>query len=202
MKLYFSPGSCSLSPHIALREAGLSFELVRVDLRSKKTADGRDYLAINPKGYVPALELDDGEVLTEGAIVVQYIADQSPDARLAPRQGTRERLRLAEWLHFIATELHKASGPIKHPKASDELKEALKAKLDLRLSFLAKSLEKKAYLLGESFSVADGYAYYALRSLLKGDGGLLDRYPVLNGYFERVAARPAVRAALEAEGSR
>jgi glutathione S-transferase len=200
MKLYFSPGACSLSPHIALREAGLPFELVRVDLRAKKTADGADYLAINPKGYVPALELDDGQLLTEGAIVVQYIADQNPDSRLAPRQGTIERLRLAEWLHFIATELQKGSSPIKHPKASDELKEAFKAKLELRLSFLAKSLERKTFLLGESLSVADGYAYYALRSLLKSDAGLLQRHPVLNGYFERLAARPAVRAALEAEG--
>ena len=200
MKLYFSPGSCSLSPHIALREARLPFELVRVDLRSKKTADGGDYLAINPKGYVPALALDDGELLTEGAIIVQYIADQNPDSRLAPRAGTRERLRLQEWLHFIATELHKASGPIKHPKATDELKQALTAKLELRLSFLARSLEGKQFLLGDSFSVADGYAYYALRSLLKVESGLLQRYSVLNGYFERVAARPAVQATLQAEG--
>jgi glutathione S-transferase-like protein len=122
MKLYFSPGSCSLSPHIALREAGLPFDLERVDLRAKKTSGGEDYLAINPKGYVPAVLLDDGELLTEGAIIVQYIADQRPELRLAPPQGTPERRRLQEWLHFIATELHKGFGPINNPRASAELR--------------------------------------------------------------------------------
>lgn len=198
--LYYSPGACSLSPHIALREAGLPFELVRVDLQAKRTEKGDDFLEINPKGYVPALRLPDGELLTEGALIVQYIADQNPDARLAPRQGTRERRRLAEWLHFIATELQKGLGPLNNPKATPELKQALRQRLDTRFAFLSKSLVNTQYLLGSTFSVADGYAYYALRGLRKLDAEALPKLPVLAGYFERVEARPAVRAALIAEG--
>lgn len=159
MKLYFSPGACSLSPHIALREAGLSFELEPVDLRAKKTKRGDDYLTVNPKGYVPALVLEDGELLTEGAIIVQYIADQRPDLPLAPRAGTPERRRLQEWLHFIATELHKGFGPINNPASNDELKKVLRAKLETRFAFLTKGLEGKRFLLGDDFTVADGYAY-------------------------------------------
>ncbi len=201
MKLYYTPGACSLSPHIALRESGLSFDLVQVDLQAKKLKEGGgDYLAVNPKGYVPALALDSGEVITEGAIIVQYIADKAPSSRLAPAAGTTERLRLQEWLHFIATELHKAFGPINHPKSTPELKQALRERLDLRFSFLAKSLEGKSFLLGETFTVADGYAYYTLRNLRRLDEGALDRSPALKAYFERIGARPAVRAALAAEG--
>ena len=200
MKLYFSPGSCSLSPHIALREAGLSFELEQVDLRAKKTKRGDDYLAVNPKGYVPALVLDDGELLTEGAIIVQYIADQRPELRLAPQAGTRERRRLQEWLHFIATELHKGFGPINNPAANDELRKVLRAKLDTRFAFLAKGLEGRRFLLGDDFTVADGYAYYVLRSLRKLDAGALERSAVLRGYFDALSSRPSVRSALEAEG--
>jgi glutathione S-transferase len=200
MKLYFSPGACSLSPHIALREAGVAFDLVQVDLRAKKTKTGDDYLAINPKGYVPAVRLDDGELLTEGAIIVQYVADLRPELGLAPPQGTRERRRLAEWLHFIATELHKGFGPINNPKAGDDLKEALKARLLTRFAFLAKGLEGKRFLLGDTFTVADGYAYYVLRSLRKLDPVALKETPSLAGYFDRLASRPAVQAAVEAEG--
>ncbi len=200
MKLYFSPGSCSLSPHIALREAGLTFELEQVDLRAKKTKRDDDYLAVNPKGYVPALVLDDGELLTEGAIIVQYIADQRPERRLATPAGTRERRRLKEWLHFIATELHKGFGPINNPASNDELRKVLRAKLDSRFAFLAKNLEGRRFLLGDDFTVADGYAYYVLRSLRKLDGGALERSPVLRGYFDSLSSRPSVRAALEAEG--
>jgi glutathione S-transferase len=200
MKLYFSPGSCSLSPHIALRESALPFELERVDLRAKKTGGGQDYLAINPKGYVPAVLLDGGELLTEGAIIVQYIADQRPDLRLAPPQGTPERRRLQEWLHFIATELHKGFGPINNPKAGPELKEALQARLFSRFALLAKALEGKRHLVGDTFTVADGYAYYVLRSLRKLDPEALGKTPVLGAYFDAISSRPAVRAALEAEG--
>jgi glutathione S-transferase len=200
MKLYFSPGSCSLSPHIALREAALPFDLERVDLRAKKTSGGEDYLAINPKGYVPAVLLDGGELLTEGAIIVQYIADQRPDLRLAPPQGTPERRRLQEWLHFIATELHKGFGPINNPQAGAELKGTLQARLFSRFAFLAKGLEGKRYLVGDTFTVADGYAYYVLRSLRKLDPDALARTPVLGAYFDAISSRPAVRAALEAEG--
>jgi glutathione S-transferase len=198
--LYYSPGACSLSPHIALREAGLSFELVRVDLKAKRTEHGADFLEINPKGYVPALLSPDGELLTEGAIIVQYIADQNPDARLAPRLGTRERRRVAEWLHFIATELHKGLSPLNNPKANPELKQALRQRLDTRFAFLSKSLVNSQYLLGNTFSVADGYAYYVLRGLRKLDADALPRLPVLASYVERIEARPAVRAALTAEG--
>jgi glutathione S-transferase len=200
MKLYFSPGACSLSPHIALREAGLPFELVQVDLRAKRTKAGEDFLAINPKGYVPALGLPDGEVLTEGALIVQYVADQNPDARLAPRQGTKERRRLAELLHFIATELQKGIAPLNNPKANPELKEALRQKLDLRLGYLSRVLEDRKFLLGEDFSVADGYAYYALRSFRKLDAAALAASPVLSAYFERIQSRPRVQEALAAEG--
>jgi glutathione S-transferase len=200
MKLYFSPGSCSLSPHIALREAGVPFDLERVDLRAKTTSGGEDYVAINPKGYVPAVLLDDGELLTEGAIIVQYIADQRPDRRLAPPQGTPERRRLQEWLHFIATELHKGFGPINNPKAGAELKEALQARLISRFAFLAKGLEGRRHLVGDTFTVADGYAYYVLRSLRKLDPEALGRTPALGAYFDSISSRPAVQAALEAEG--
>ncbi len=200
MKLYFSPGSCSLSPHIALREADLPFELERVDLRAKKTSAGSDYLAINPKGYVPALQLDDGELVTEGAIIVQYVADQRPERGLAPPTGTPDRRRLQEWLHFIATELHKGFGPINNPKAGTELKESLKVRLLSRFAFLANALEGKRFLLGDTFTVADGYAYYVLRSLRKLDAAALAGNPALNAYFDRIASRPSVRTALEAEG--
>jgi glutathione S-transferase len=200
MKLYFSPGACSLSPHIALREAGLPFELEQVDLRAKKTKTGEDFLAINPKGYVPALRLDDGELLTEGAIIVQYIADHRPALELAPPAGTPERRRLQEWLHFIATELHKGFGPINNPKSSDELREALRTRLFSRFAFLGARVERQRFLVGETFTVADGYAYYVLRSLRKLDASALQRIPALGAYFDALSSRPAVRAALEAEG--
>jgi glutathione S-transferase len=203
LKLYYSPGACSLSPHIALREAGLPFDLVKVDLAAKKLKegkdDGRDYYAVTKKGYVPVLELDNGEIITEGAIIVQYIADQKPEAKLAPPSGTLERVRLNEWLHFIATELQKTFGPINHPKSGDEFKQAWKARLAARFEVLAKGLEGKPFLLGDSFTVADGYAYYVLRNLRKLDKVALESAPILSAYFERVGSRPAVRAALEAE---
>lgn len=200
LTLFYSPGSCSLSPHIALREAKLAFELEAVDLKAKRTKSGADFLQVNPKGYVPAIRLDDGQILTEGAIIVQAIADLSPELGLAPPAGTRERLRLQEWLHFIATELHKAFGPINHPKTNDELKEALKERLVSRFQFLARSLAGKDFLLGSTFTVADGYAYYTLRSWRKIVGPNLGDSSVLRDYFARVEAREAVRSALQAEG--
>jgi glutathione S-transferase len=200
IKLFYTPGACSLSPHIALREAGLPFQLVQVDLTAKKTEHGESFLAINPKGYVPALLTDNGELITEGAIIVQYIADQRPESGLAPAAGTRERRRLQEWLHFIATELQKGLGPINNSKANDELRQVLKERLFLRFDFLAKSLEGKEYLLGNRFSVADGYAFYVLRGLRRLEGqGAFDQRLVLKAYFERISARPAVQAVLEAE---
>ena len=199
-KFYYTPGACSLSPHIALREAGLPFELVQVDLAKKELKSGGSFLAVNPKGYVPAIVLDDGALLTEGAIIVQYIADQKPEKNLAPKSGTKERLKLKEWLHFIATELHKGFGPINNPKSNPELKEVFRDRLNSRFEFLARSLEGKQYLLGDQFSVADGYAYYTLRNLRKLDAAAVDGNRVLKEYFDRVAARPAVREALQAEG--
>jgi glutathione S-transferase len=200
LKLYYTPGACSLSPHIALREAGLAFDLVKVDLAAKKLDGGADYLAINPKGYVPALGLDDGQVLTEGAVIVQYVADQKPESRLAPKAGTLARVRLQEWLHFIATELHKGFGPINNPKSNPELKQFFRQRLDARFQILASALEKREFLLDEGFSAADGYAFYTLRSLRRLDAAALEQSNVLKPYYDRVAARPAVRAALEAEG--
>jgi glutathione S-transferase len=200
-KLFYTPGACSLSPHIALLEAGVPFELVKVDLAAKKINDGQSFLAVNGKGYVPALEAEDGEVITEGAIIVQYIADQKPESGLAPAAGTKARRRLQEWLHFIATELHKGFGPINNPKGNDELRAALKDRLYTRFDFLSKSLEGKDYLLGDTFTVADGYAYYTLRNLARLDGpSAFEKRPVLKAYFERIGARPAVKAALAAEG--
>jgi glutathione S-transferase len=200
MKLYYTPGACSLSPHIALREAELPFELEQVDLGAKKIrSNGQSYLAVNPKGYVPALVLDDGELITEGAVIVQYIADQRPDLRLAPPAGTPARRRLQEWLHFIATELHKAFGPINNPKISADLKQTLKDRLLLRFAFLAQRLEGRHFLLGDTFSVADGYAYYVLRSLRRLDPTAIEQTKPLAAYFARLASRPAILATLIAE---
>jgi glutathione S-transferase len=199
MKLYFSPGACSLSPHIALREAGLSFDLERVDLKTKKTASGADYRAINPKGYVPTLELAPGRVLTEGPAIVQYIADQKPEARLAPRSGSFERSQLQEWLNFISTELHKGFSPLFNPRLPDDWRQVVLENLGRRFEHLATQLSDRPFVLGENFTVADGYAYVILRWApgVKID---LDRWPDLVSYRDRIASRPAVRAALQAEG--
>lgn len=199
LKLYYTPGACSLSPHIALREAGLPFDLVKVSLADKKIEGGADYFAVNPKGYVPALQLADGQLLTEGAVIVQFVADQKPEAKLAPKAGTLARVRLQEWLHFIATELHKGFGPINNPKSNPEIKQFFRQRLDARFQILASALEKREYLLDEGFSVADGYAYYTLRSLKRLDPSALEGSAVLRPYFDRIGARPAVRAALAAE---
>jgi glutathione S-transferase len=199
LTLYYSPGACSLSPHIALREAGLAFSLLQVNLAEKKILNGGSFLEVNPKGYVPALALENGQLLTEGAVIVQYVADQKPELELAPRPTSFERYRLQEWLNFIATELHKGFGPVNNPRSSPEAKEFFKTRLLARFEILAKAVANKTYLFGEGFTVADGYAYYVLRNLRKLDASLLDQSPALKPYFDRVAARPAVRAALEAE---
>lgn len=199
-KLYYTPGACSLSPHIALREADLPFELVQVDLAEKKLKTGESFLSVNPKGYVPAVVLDSGQLLTEGAIIVQWIADQRPERNLAPKQGTPERLKLQEWLHFIATELHKGFGPVNNPKINEEAKQFFKNRLLSRFEFLARSLEGRKFLLGDSFTVADGYAYYTLRNLRKLDASVIEKSPDLKAYFARVGERSGVRAALQAEG--
>ncbi len=197
MKLYFSPGACSLSRHIVLRELGLPFDVERVDTKAQKTASGADFTAINPKKYVPALQLDDGQVLTEGAVIVQYLADRKPDARLAPQPGTLERYRLQEWLNYIATEVHKSYSPLF--RATEEQRPALRDALAPKLDFVARQLEKRPFLMGEGFTVADAYLFTIL-NWSKVVGVELGRWPALKAYVERVSARPAVRGALEAEG--
>jgi glutathione S-transferase len=198
MKLYFSPGACSLHPHIALREAGLSFDLVRVDLRAHKTKDGGDYYAINPKGYVPTLELDDGTRLTEGAVIDQYIADRKPESKLAPPAGTMERYRLQEWLNFIAAEVHKSFGPLFNPATPDDAKAQAKERIGKKLDIAERALEGRSYLLGETFSVADGYLFNMIR-WTEFTGIDTSPWPKLQAFAKRVSERPAVKAALEAE---
>ena len=199
MKLYFSPGACSLASHIALREAGIDFEAVKVDGRAKKTATGEDYWSVTPKGYVPALRLDSGEVLTEGTAIMPYIADRNPAARIAPAPGTIERYRLHEWLGYINSEVHKAYGPMFTPGATEEAKAAAKANIGKKFDFVQKELGDKPYLMGEQFTVADGYLFTVL-GWTNYVGIDLGAWPVLKAYHSRVAARPAVVAAMKAEG--
>jgi len=199
MKLYYTPGACSLASHISLREAGIDFEGVQVDLRSKKTADGKDFTTINSKGYVPALQLDDGELLTENIAILQYIGDQKPDRKLAPPAGSRERYRLVKWLAFISTELHKGFSPFFNPATPDAYKGIARDRLVLRLDWLEKQLGSKQYLMGDQFTVADAYLFTILS--WSGAAGLdLARWSGLKQYFDRVAARPAVEQARQAEG--
>lgn len=200
MKLYFSPGACSLSPHIVLREAGLPFEIEQVHLGSKQTKSGVDFRTINPKGYVPALKLDDGDVMTEGPAIVQLIADQVPDKHLVPLAGSRERYRLQEWLNFISTELHKSFGPLFNSKTPDEYKQMVRDNLATRFELVSKHFEDgRKYISGDTFTVADAYLFTVLRwtKIVHLD---LSKWPLLGEYIERVAARPAVQAALQAEG--
>ena len=195
MKLYFSPGACSFAPHLALREAGLSFELAQVDLRKHTLADGTDYYTIHPKGYVPILELDDGTRLTEVAVILQYIADRKPGT-LAPAFGSLERYRLMEWLNFIGSEIHKQFGPLWHPETPDVTKEKQRATLAQRFAIVEATLAKQPYLMGPNFTIADCY----LHAILNWSGHLkVDLPPALQEFQQRVAARPAVRAAREAE---
>ena len=199
MKLYYKQGACSLSPHIALREAGLPVELVSVDLRTKTLQAGADFNAINAKSQVPVLELDDGQRLTEGPAIVQYIADLRPQAGLAPPAGSLERVRLQEWLNFTTSELHKTFAPLFNPATPAEWKQTLVGNLGRRFDWLSHQLEGKSYLLGEKFSVADGYLFTVL-SWAPHVGIDLAKWPVLKQYCDRVASRPKVREALQAEG--
>lgn len=198
MKLYFSPGACSLSPHIVLRETGLPFELERVDLKTKTTAAGADYRQVNPLGYVPALALDDGQVLTEGPAIVQYLADRVPDKKLAPQAGSLERYRLVEWLNFISTELHKGFSPMFNPQASDDWKALCRKTLEQRLDHVAAQLADRDFLLGKNFSVADAYLFTVL-GWGKWVGIDIAKWSSLVDYTSRIAGRESVRAALAAE---
>lgn len=199
MKLYFSPGACSLAPHIVLRELNLPFDAVKVDLKAKKTEHGEDYLALNPKGYVPALTLDDGSLLTEGPTILQYLADRVPTSGLVPAAGTMERYRLEEWLGFINSELHKTLGALFNPALSDDAKNVFKERAVKRLAVAEEQLKHSQYLYGNAFSIADAYLVVMLFwcQRVKID---LSGHPALSAYFERLRARPAVAAAFAAEG--
>ena len=199
MKLYYSPGVCSLSPHICLREAGLAFDLVKVDIKAHTLSDGADYYKFNPNGYVPMLELDNGERITEGPAIVQYIADQAPGARLAPAAGSLERTRLQSWLNFIGTELHKGFSPLFNPASNAEFKTWQKQRLSERYGWVSAQLGGKEYLLGETFSCADAYLFTTMGWL--GFVGMdLSPWANLQSYRDRIAARPRVLEAMRAEG--
>ena len=199
MKLYFSPGVCSLAPHITLREAGLPFELEKVDFQTKKTQNGGELGKVNPKGMVPALVLDNGEVLTEGPVIMQYLADRKPEAKLVPPAGTLERYRVQEWLNFITSELHKGFGPLFRPTTPPEYKTIAQNILEERISYVEGKMDGKQYLMGDQFTVADAYLFTVL-GWTKFVGMKLDKWPKLQAYVGRVAGRPAVQEALKAEG--
>jgi len=199
MKLYYSPGACSLSPHIVMREAGLPVQLSKVDLASKKTDAGEDFRTINSKGYVPTLELPDGQRLTEGPAIVQYLADQAPARGLIPAAGTIERYRIQEWLNFISTELHKQFSPLFDAAAEPTLKARQIERLTARFDWVNKQLGNRDYLMGSAFTVADAYLF----TVLTWTGYVnidLAKWPAVAAFKERVSQRPAVKEALKAEG--
>jgi len=199
MKLYYTLAACSLAVHIVLREAGLEFDLEKVDLGTKETESGVDFMRINPKGYVPALLLDDGQILTEDQVILQYLADQKPESGLAPGFGTMKRYRLMEWLAFVSTEVHKGFGPFWNPNTPEVTKQNALALLSHRFDYLAEQLADKPWLMGDSYTVADAYLFTVLRwsDYHKID---LSKWPLLTEYIGRVAARPAVQEAMRAEG--
>lgn len=197
MKLYYSPGACSLSPHIVALEAGLKLTLEKTDIRTRKTASGQDYLAVNPKGYVPALQLDDGSVLTEGPAIVQFLADKVPTAQLIPAVGTLERYKVLEWLNFIGTEIHKSFSPLFNPANSEARKQEAKDLLARRFPLIVNQLAKTDFLTGSRFSVADAYLF----TVLSWAGHVGVELPqAIKAYLGRVAQRPAVQQALKEEG--
>jgi glutathione S-transferase len=199
MKLYYSPGACSLSPHIVAREAGLPIELQKVNTKDKTMEGGGDFWKINPRGYVPALELDDGEILTEGPAIVQYLADQKPEAGLAPKAGTFARYRLQEWLNFLTSEVHKQFSPLFKPTTPEDYKPIAKQNLATRFDWLDQQLAGRDYLMGKQFSVADAYAFVLL-GWTKPTQIDLAKWPNLAAFHQRVAARPKVKQAMQAEG--
>jgi glutathione S-transferase len=199
MKLYYSPGACSLAPHIVLRESGLAFEPVLASTKTHQLADGTDYYTINPKGYVPLLELDSGERLSEGPAIVQYIADQVPDKQLAPPAGTMARYRLQEWLNFISTEVHKGFGAVFNPAMPEEGKAVMRERVGKRLKWVDAQLDGKPYLMGDAFSVADAYLF-TVANWAQYTGVDISELKQLGAFQARVAARPAVQAAMQAEG--
>ncbi|HEX6692500.1 MAG TPA: glutathione transferase GstA [Burkholderiales bacterium] len=199
MKLYYAPGACSLSPHIVARELGIPVELKKVNTKDKTVEGGGDYWQVNGRGYVPALELDNGQVLTEGPAIVQYLADQKPEAGLAPKNGSIERYRLQEWLNFLTSEVHKQFSPLFKPNTPEEYKKVAKENIATRFDWLDKQLAGKDYLTGKSFSVADAYLFVLL-NWTKFQAIDLAKWPNLAAFQARVGARPKVQEALQAEG--
>jgi len=199
MKLYYSPGACSLSPHIVLNEAGFNYEVERVDLASKKTEKGADFFAINPKGYVPVLALDDGQILTEGPAIVQYLGDQKPASGIVPKAGSMERAHEQEWLNFITSELHKGYSPLFRPTTPDEYKKIARENLAKRIAVLDKHLAGKQYIMGDKFTAADAYAFTVLRWSQYTNVDLTP-FPNIKAFMERVASRPKVQETLKQEG--
>jgi glutathione S-transferase len=199
MKLYYSPGACSLSPHIVLRESGLAFEPVLASTKTHKLQDGTDYYTINPKGYVPLLELDNGERLSEGPAIVQYIADQVPAKKLAPAAGTMARYRLQEWLNFTTSELHKTFSVLFNPAMPEEAKALMRTKVGDRLKWVDTQLEGKSYLMGDAFSVADAYLF-TVTNWTQYVGVDISALKNLGAFMKRMAERPAVQEAMKAEG--
>ncbi len=206
MKLYFSPGACSLNPHIVLNEVGAPYEMERVDLKTKKTQKGDDFLKINPKGQVPTFQTEDGKILTEGAVIVQYIADKYPEKNMMPKWGTWERYKANEWLNYVATEIHKNMGTmfavdrmITNKEGNEEFKNSMREGLGKKFDYLSSHLSNNAFLMGTQFCAADAYLYTVLswHAYLKLD---MTKWPKLMGYMEQIQSRPAVRATLKAEG--
>ena len=199
MKLYYYPGACSLAPHIVAREAGIAIALEKVDLANRTTETGANFAAINPKGYVPALGLQDGSVLTEASAIIQYLADSQSAAGLVPAHGTMERYRLLEWLGFISTEIHKGFGPLWNPATPDAVKAATKERLATRFAMLDEALAKQPFLTGDTFTIADAYLFTVV-NWTNFHGIDISSFPNLQAFQARVASRPAVQQALEAEG--
>ncbi len=199
MKLYYAPGACSLSPHIVSREAGIDLEFERVDIAQKRTGSGKDFWGVNPKGQVPVLEIDNGQKLTEGPVIVQYLAAQNPGSGLVPAPGTIDRYRAQEWLNFVASEMHKTYGPLFRPTTPEEFKVLSREVIGRRVAWLDKELAGKQYLMGDKFTVADAYLFTVLRWSPR-VGVDLSKSPNVTAYIERVAARPKVQEALKAEG--
>jgi glutathione S-transferase len=199
MKLYYTPGVCSLSPHIMLEEAGLKFNLVKTDIRAKTTDGGGDYKKTNPLGYVPALELDDGTILTEGPAIVQYIADKAPEKKLAPANGTLDRYKMQSWLNFLSSELHKGFSPLFNPAMPEDAAKIFRERLTTRLSHLETHFAKNQFLMGNQFTAPDAYCFTVLRWTVPTKIDLAP-YPHVQAYMKRIGDRPAVKKAMTAEG--
>ena len=199
MKLYYSPGACSMAPHIVAREAGHKIDLEKVDIPAKKTAGGEDFWTINPKGYVPALKMDNGQVLTEVGVIIQYLADQKPESGLTAKMGTMERYRQMEAVNFAATEIHKQLGALFNPKMTPEMKEVQLGTVERRFNALEKLLAGKQYITGDKYTVADAYLFTVL-NWTKGLKIDLDKWPNIKSFVARVAGRPAVQETMKTEG--